>query len=271
VSNPTFEKIYWPNQKKKLEKHGNPFPNFNNIPKKLYRDKSKKSKRLVIPPQRDNDTNTKVNNLRWHYKNGSYAFHPRFNKRVLFKRLKLTELDPICREIMPIGQYRFMDYTLHLDASCLNDNWADRNLVSWFSGLEMIKRVRSLTYDFQEKVWSWELAEPKIRSTDWARGLKYFPEFKNWALSFNHEAVQNLICTLEDKLTAINRLPFQVGNLIDMYEPDGPLFTSKRVVLRELNPKTLKFIKEKPYMSRMTCYNNQCPVPKLIQVGMNEK
>ena len=225
----------------------------------------------MIPPQRNNDTNTKVTNLRWHYKNGSFAFHPRFNKMVLFKRLKLTELAPICKEIMPIGQYRFMDYTLHLDASCLNDNWADRNLVSWFGGLEMIKIVSSLTYDAEEKLWTWELKEPKIRSTEWARGLKYFPEFKKWALSFNHKAFHELICTFEDKLTSMGRLPFQVGDLMDFYEPDAPLFTSKRVFLRELTRKTLKFIKEKPYMTRMFCYNNQCPVLKLVQVGLNEK
>jgi hypothetical protein len=92
-----------------------------------------------------------------------------------------------------------MDYTFHLDASCLNDNWADRNKVSWFSGLEMIKRVSSLTHNIQEKAWSWQLEEPKIQSGDWARGLHFFPEFKKWALSFNHAAAHKLICTMEGK------------------------------------------------------------------------
>jgi hypothetical protein len=154
---------------------------------------------LVIPPQRNNDTNTKVNNLRKHYQNGSYAYHPGFKKKILFKRLVLTELAPICKEINPIGQYRFIDYTFHLDASCLNDNLADRNKVSWFSGLEIIKRVSSLTHNIQEKAWSWQLEEPKIQSHDRARGLHFFPEFKKWALSFNHAAAHKLICTMEGK------------------------------------------------------------------------
>jgi hypothetical protein len=105
------------------------------------------SKSSEIPRQRDNDTNTKVIGIRKAYLNFSYVYHPGKQKWILFKRLKLRELAPICKEINPIGQYRFMDFTFHLDASCLNDNWADRNKVTWFDGLETIKTIRSLTHD----------------------------------------------------------------------------------------------------------------------------
>ena len=71
-------------------------------------------------------------------------------------------LVPIWQEINAINQYRFMDNVFHLDASCLNDNWADRNMVCMFSGLEIIKIVTSLTHKLQEKLWSWQLEDPQI-------------------------------------------------------------------------------------------------------------
>lgn len=152
---------------------------------KPYRQKSKKpvntSEALVIPPQRDNDTNTKVVGLRKHYQKGSYIYHPRLQKWILLKRLKLRKLAPICKEIYPIGQFRFMDNVFYLDASCLNDNPADRNKVPWYGGLETIKRVSSLTHDLREKVWAWKLEEPNIARKEAARGLRFFPEFKKWA------------------------------------------------------------------------------------------
>ena len=111
------------------------------------------------------------------------------------------ELVPICQEINAINQYRFMDYVFHLDASCLNDNWADRNMVCLWSGLETIKRVTSLTHDLKEKVWSWKLADPlHFREIEWARGIRFFPEFKKWALSFSHANAHKLVCTLQGKL-----------------------------------------------------------------------
>jgi hypothetical protein len=145
--------------------------------------------------------------LRKHYQQGSYVYHQGLDKRILFKKLKLTVLAPICKEINPIGQFRLLDYVLHLDASCLNDNWADRNVVSWFSSMEMIKRVSSLTHNEQEKSWTWHLEEPKINPKEWARGLKFFSEFKKWALSFNHDAMHKLICTMEAKINSQARLP----------------------------------------------------------------
>ena len=42
-------------------------------------------------------------------------------------------------------------------------------------------------------------------------------------------------------------------------------------MLKELTPNTLKFIKEKPYMSRLHCFNDKLPVPKLTEVEMNEQ
>jgi hypothetical protein len=93
-----------------------------------------------------------------------------------------------------------MDCVFHLDASCLNDNWADRNMVCLFSGLETIKKVTSLTHNLQEKVWSWQLEDPKNAREQWARGLKFFPEFQKWALSFSHAAAHKLTCALQDKL-----------------------------------------------------------------------
>jgi hypothetical protein len=110
------------------------------------------------------------------------------------------ELVPICKEINAINQYRFMDYVFHLDASCLNANWADRNMVCLFSGLDIIKRVTSLTHNLQEKVWSWQLDDRRNAREEWARGVKFFPEFKRWALSFGHATVHKLICTLRGKL-----------------------------------------------------------------------
>jgi hypothetical protein len=106
----------------------------------------------------------------------------------------------MCQEINAINQYRFMDYVFHLDASCLNDNWADRNTVCLFSGLDTIKRVTSLTHNLQEKVWSWQLEDPPTAKIEWARGVKFFPEFKKWALSFSHTTAHKLICALEGKL-----------------------------------------------------------------------
>jgi hypothetical protein len=181
------KKIQKPNQQylsQKKKKPANPNP----------------SKRPIIPPQRNNDTHTKVSSLRRHYQNGSYAYYPGKLNKILFKKLKLRELAPICREIEAIGQYRFMDYTFHLDASCLNENSADRNVLAWFSGLEMIKRVSSLTHDVEEKLWSWALEEPRVDPEHWARGLRFFPEFKKWALSFGHYAADNLVKTLEAKI-----------------------------------------------------------------------
>jgi hypothetical protein len=154
----------------------------------------------VIPPQRNNSTNTKVSNLRKHYENGSYACHPRLDKWILVKRLVLKELAPMCQEIKAINQYRFMDYVFHLDASCLNDNIADRNKVAWFSGLETIKRVTGLTHNLEEQIYSWQLEDLESHPNDWARGLKFFSNFKNWALSYNHQAAHQLVCTLENKM-----------------------------------------------------------------------
>jgi hypothetical protein len=66
------------------------------------------------------------------------------------------------------------------------------------------------------------------------------------------------------------QLPWQVANLIHLYEPDGHRNDSKRVILKELTSKTLKFIKERPYISRLHTYNSVCPVLKLIQLELNE-
>jgi hypothetical protein len=93
-----------------------------------------------------------------------------------------------------------MDNVFHLDASCLNDNPADRNKVTWFSGLETIKRVTSLTHNLEEQVYSWQLQDPETHPDDWARGLKFFPKFKKWALSYGHYAANQLVCTLENKM-----------------------------------------------------------------------
>jgi hypothetical protein len=68
------------------------------------------------------------------------------------------------------------------------------------SGLEAIKRVTSLTHNLQEKVWIWQLEDPKIAKEEWARGVSFFPEFKKWALSFSHATAHKLICTLQGKL-----------------------------------------------------------------------
>jgi hypothetical protein len=42
-------------------------------------------------------------------------------------------------------------------------------------------------------------------------------------------------------------------------------------MLKELIPNTLSFIKERPYMSRLFCFNDKLPVPKLTEVELNEK
>jgi hypothetical protein len=135
----------------------------------------------------------------------------------------------------------------------------------------MIKTISSLTHDLQKKVWIWKLEEPKIARKEWARGLRFFPEFKKWALSFNHDAAYNLICTLEARLDYINSMAFCIGELIDKYEPYTYRPTSERVALKKINSKTLKFIKELPYISRLHCYDTVCPVLKLTNVEINEK
>jgi hypothetical protein len=132
-----------------------------------------------IPTTRDTDTNAKVIGLCKHIQNRSYVYHPEHKKFLIFKRLKLTEFVPIYQEINAFNQYRFMDYVFHLDASCLNDNWADRNIVCMFCGLETIKKVTWLTHNLQEKIWTWQLEDPKVAKMEWARGLRFFPEFKN--------------------------------------------------------------------------------------------
>jgi hypothetical protein len=110
-----------------------------------------------------------------------------------------------------------MDFLFHLDASCLNENLADRNKIAWFGGLETIKTISSLSHDLQEKVWIWKFEESKIAHEEWARGLRFFPEFKKWALSFNHNLAHNLICTLEARLDRINNMALFIGKLIDKY------------------------------------------------------
>jgi hypothetical protein len=196
--------IYCSGLRRKLEKQGSLFLNFNSFIKSNFRRKSHRPvgspKGSGIPPQRDTDTNTKVIGLCKHIKRGSYVYHPKHKKVLILRRLRATELVPICQEINAINQYRFMDYVFHLDASCLNDNWADRNKVCMFSGLEIIKRVTSLTHNLQEKVWSWQLEDRRNAREEWARGVKFFPEFKRWALSFSHATAHELICALEGKL-----------------------------------------------------------------------
>jgi hypothetical protein len=122
--NPTCIVIYRAHLER-LKRQGKPITNFSIVIKSFHRQKSKKpvetSKASEIPPQRDNDTNTKVIRLRKHYQNGSYIYHPTFKKLIIFKRLKIREFAPICKEINPINQYRFMDFIFHLDASCLNE------------------------------------------------------------------------------------------------------------------------------------------------------
>jgi hypothetical protein len=71
-------------------------------------------------------------------------------------------------------------------------------------------------------------------------------------------------------------LPCKVGNLIILYEQENPRYTcrrytSERIMLKELTPNTLKFIKEMPYMSRLNCLSEKSSVPKLIEVELNEK
>jgi hypothetical protein len=153
-----------------------------------------------IPPQRDTDTNTKVISVRKLIQNGSYIYHPTLQNFIIHKILKPTELVPIYQEINVINQYRFMDSVFHLDASGLNDNWVDRKMVCLFSGIDTIKRVTSLTHELQEKVWSWQLEDLNIAKNEWERGLKFFPEFKKWALSFNHATAHKLIFALESKI-----------------------------------------------------------------------
>jgi hypothetical protein len=106
---------------------------------------------------------------------------------------------------------------------------------------------------------------------EWARGLRFFPEFKKWALSFSHDAAHNLICTLEARLDYINSMAFCIGELIDKYDRYTYRPTSERVALKEINSKTRKFIKELPYISRLQCYDTVCPVLKLTNVEINEK
>jgi hypothetical protein len=197
-------KIYRADLKKKLKKQGKLFANFNSVTKNIFRRKSKTPpktpKGTGIPPTRDTDTNAKVIGLRKHIKNGSYIYHPRHKKVLILKRLNPMALVPICQEINSINKYRFMDYVFHLDASCLNDNWADRNIVCMFSGLETIKKVTSLTHNLKEKFWSWQFEDLKIAKMEWTRGLRFFPEFKKWALSFSHKTAHKLICTMENRL-----------------------------------------------------------------------
>jgi hypothetical protein len=260
---------------KLLERQGKPFTNFVRVIKNVYRQKSKKpvrnKKASEIPPQRDNDTNTKVIGLRKHYQRGTYIYHPRLQRWILLKRLKLRDLTPICKQINPIDKYRCMDFYFHLDASCLNENSEDRNKLSWLTGLETIKWVSSLTHDLQEKVWTWKLKDPKDARKEQARGLAFFPEFKEWALSFNHDAAHKFICSIEARLDRVNKMAFYMGELMDKYEPEIYRYTSKRVMLKEINPKTLKFIKETPYMTRLHCYDYDCPVLKLTEIELNEK
>ena len=137
--------IYRAHLRKKLEKQGTLFKNCNSVIESNFRRKSKRSvgtpKGSGIPPQRDTDTNTKVISLRKHIQKGSYIYHPKHERVLISRRLHQMELVPIFREINTINQYRFMDYVFHLDASCLNENHADRNSVCMFGGLDTIKRV----------------------------------------------------------------------------------------------------------------------------------
>jgi hypothetical protein len=97
-----------------LERQGKPLTNFDRVIKNVNRQKSKKpvgtKKASEIPPQRDNDTNTKVIGLRKHYQKGTYIYHPRLQRWILLKKLKLRDLTPICKQINPISQYRCMDF-----------------------------------------------------------------------------------------------------------------------------------------------------------------
>jgi hypothetical protein len=60
------------------------------------------SKDLVILKNRDIDVNKQVRNLRKCYNNGSYAWDPELQKRILNKKLVLREFASICKEINPI-------------------------------------------------------------------------------------------------------------------------------------------------------------------------
>jgi hypothetical protein len=62
-----------------------------------------------------------------------------------------------------------------------------------------------------------------------------------------------------------------IGALIDKYGAYTYRPTSERVALKKINSKTLKFIKEFPYLSRLHCYDAVCPVLKLTNFEINEK
>jgi hypothetical protein len=42
-------------------------------------------------------------------------------------------------------------------------------------------------------------------------------------------------------------------------------------MLKELTPNTLRFIKKRPYMTRLHCFDDKLPVPRLTEVELNEK
>jgi hypothetical protein len=119
---------------------------------------------------------------------------------ILFKRLMLRELSPICKKINPCDHYRFCDYVIPLESSCLNENPSDRKINYFWGDLALIKKVNLLTHDIVGKFWTFQLEEPHIYAKEWARGLGFFPQFKKWALSFNHTVTHKLVGTFETRL-----------------------------------------------------------------------
>jgi hypothetical protein len=172
-------------------------------PKKITQTSGKQaatSKDMVIGKHRDSDISTKVKSLRKYYKNGSYLWHPKFQKRILHKKLVLREFASICKEINPVKCFRFLTYNLNLDATCLNENLSDRNIVIMENDLDDIKRIISLTHNKQEKFWTWEFEDREAYANELSRGIDSFPGFKKWALSHGHQAMRKLVSSLEGRL-----------------------------------------------------------------------
>ena len=171
--------------------------------KKITKNSGKQavtSKDMIIGKQRHSDISSIVTSLRKCYTNGSYIWNPRFQKRILHKKLVLREFVSICKEINPVKYFRFLDYNFNLDATCLNENVSDRNIVTMETKLDDIKRISSLTHNKQEKFWTWQFEDQEAFANDWSRGIDSFPDFKKWALSHGHAAMHKLVSSQELRL-----------------------------------------------------------------------
>lgn len=150
--------------------------------------------------------------------------------------------------IAPQKTFRILDYIFEFDSSGLANQTNCVELTKWFSNLRAIKRIISITYNKNRKVYYYNMEEryPVMSLQHTTNSNGYVEIVKRWLDGLCNSTAQKFKGWMLEKIGSIPKIKSEGCKLILLSAPATP----KKIWIKKLSRATKNWIAQYPYIAR---------------------